>query len=311
MPREKRNWDDHRQHLLMQGERGLKIFEKEEDKSCLLRTFARYLEDEEMKFYGFCVFDNHAHFVIEAREPKRISRLMQRLNASYHHAFAAKTGGFPVFRDRYENESITSDQMLLNVLRYLHQEPVHRGLCEEMADYRYSSYRLYLRPWEDEYHLNTKKVYSLLQFAGGFENYMSKGLPSVSFDKKAGEAGEVDMSKTLESGPAGQGGKAGPTGEIDYRNSACYGQSIVKGSYVKVERQPAFLEETPLKYGRPIDEAEQILKEHLGGSLQRFKYMSTDDQMEFLRRMKHEEEISIIQLSKITGVSRGIIQRLK
>ena len=55
---------------------------------------------------------------------------------------------------------------------------------------------------------------------------------------------------------------------------------------------------------------QRCMEEAQIGSLEEFATMDEEAQKEFLRVLRFREEISIQQISRITGVNRGIIQRL-
>lgn len=72
-----------------------------------------------------------------------------------------------------------------------------------------------------------------------------------------------------------------------------------------------FLEEVPLKYGRSDEEARQLLQKELQKrGADSLKILEDEEKNEVLRRLRKGEEISIQQLCRITGISRGKIQRL-
>lgn len=48
-----------------------------------------------------------------------------------------------MFQDRFKSEPVEDDAYLFTVLRYIHQNPIKAKLCENVEDYRFSSYREY------------------------------------------------------------------------------------------------------------------------------------------------------------------------
>lgn len=83
-------------------------------------------------------------------------------------------------------------------------------------------------------------------------------------------------------------------------------------SYMKAEEAAVrFLEEVPVKYGRSDEEAEQLVQKRLAeAGFASLRVMDEEDKKFFLRRLRYEDEVSIQQLSRVTGISRGLIQRL-
>ena len=71
------------------------------------------------------------------------------------------------------------------------------------------------------------------------------------------------------------------------------------------------LEEVPLRYGRSDDEAAALIQVRLQEEgYTSLKQLEQEERDEFLKKLKYVDEVSIQQLSRVTGVNRGHIQRL-
>ncbi len=83
-------------------------------------------------------------------------------------------------------------------------------------------------------------------------------------------------------------------------------------SYMEKEAEPVhMLEEVPLKYGRTDDEAAALIQVRLQeAGYVSLEQLDMDERKNFLSRLKYVDEVSIQQLSRVTGVNRGYIQRL-
>jgi len=78
-------------------------------------------------------------------ENESISVIVQRIASSYVHWFNLKYCRVGhLYQSRFSSEPINDDRYFLAVLRYIHQNPVHAGLCKDAMDYRFSSYRDYI-----------------------------------------------------------------------------------------------------------------------------------------------------------------------
>lgn len=72
-----------------------------------------------------------------------------------------------------------------------------------------------------------------------------------------------------------------------------------------------FLKEMPETYGQSDEEAKAIVVSYLNADgFERFFMLSEEEQRDILRLIRRKGEVSIMKLSHITGISRGIIQRL-
>lgn len=49
-----------------------------------------------------------------------------------------------LFQERFRSEPVENDKHFLMTLRYIHQNPLEAGLCKELLEYRWTSYREYI-----------------------------------------------------------------------------------------------------------------------------------------------------------------------
>ncbi|MFH1114208.1 MAG: transposase [Pseudomonadota bacterium] len=95
--------------------------------------------------------DIHAHLVVQVAEIP-LSRLMQNVSfryTRYRNAKERRTGH--LFQGRYKAIVIDAESYLVELVRYVHLNPVRAGIVAEPADYRRRSRRAYLGkealPW--------------------------------------------------------------------------------------------------------------------------------------------------------------------
>lgn len=78
------------------------------------------------------------------------------------------------------------------------------------------------------------------------------------------------------------------------------------------EEEMDCLEEVPAKYGKSRAEAEAAVRKRLGSlSLEELRCLEPEERNNLLRQLRYEEQISILLLSQITGIGRGVIQRIR
>jgi len=131
-------------HIMLRGINRQVLFEDEEDKEKLLDTIKQYKQKKEYKILGYCLMDNHVHILIkEGNEP--IANTMKRIGVSYVYWYNRKNKrSGHLFQDRYKSEVVESDEYILSVLRYIHQNPITAGLEQEISRYKWSSYNEYV-----------------------------------------------------------------------------------------------------------------------------------------------------------------------
>lgn len=147
MPRNARkNMETSYAHLIVQGINGEYIFQQEEWKKEYKKTLKNKIESTDIEILGYCIMDNHAHFLIYYSEVEKLSDLMRKVNTTYAMRYNKinKRKGY-VFRDRFFTQPIMDEIQLYNCLVYIHRNPVSAGMCFKMKDYAYSSYNEYIQ----------------------------------------------------------------------------------------------------------------------------------------------------------------------
>lgn len=126
-------------HVMSRGQRKDRIFLDQHD----MQKFLEFLENAkrltDTKIIAFCLMPNHYHLLLR-RGKINISRIMRILNTNYAIYFNQKYKLFGhVFQDRYKSYIILSEKYLSSVIRYIHNNPVRKGMVENPSFYRYSS----------------------------------------------------------------------------------------------------------------------------------------------------------------------------
>ncbi len=87
---------------------------------------------------------NHLHAAIQVSE-QRLSGLMCWLGSRYaRHVNRSLGRTGHLFERRHCAKLVTDDGYLLNLIRYIHMNPVEAGLVVDPGEYRWSSHRCYL-----------------------------------------------------------------------------------------------------------------------------------------------------------------------
>lgn len=145
MPREARRKSSTKvYHIILRGINQQVIFEDEEDAYMFLHLLKFYKEKSGYQIYAYCLMGNHLHILIkEGEEPLGI--VMRRIGARFVYWYNSKYDRCGhLFQDRFKSEAVEDCSYLLNVLRYIHQNPLKAGLAKNVADFKWSSYSEYL-----------------------------------------------------------------------------------------------------------------------------------------------------------------------
>lgn len=131
-------------HVLARGNNKQKIFKDEEDYKVYILRLKRYHERYKFILYAYVLMPNHIHLLIQTGITP-LSKVMQGLQQSYTYYFHRKhkTVGH-LFQGRYMTILCQRDAYLLELVRYIHLNPVRSGLVTNPEDYPWSSHLVYL-----------------------------------------------------------------------------------------------------------------------------------------------------------------------
>ena len=130
-------------HVTLRGNHRSDVFVVEHDRLLLNKIVARAIEKFDARLHAYCWMHNHLYFLMQAgSEP--LAHPMRNIAAEFARAMQAKlatTGHF--FERRYHANLIDADSYLLEVLRYIHRNPVDAGIVARAEDFRWSSHHAY------------------------------------------------------------------------------------------------------------------------------------------------------------------------
>ncbi|RCX17884.1 REP element-mobilizing transposase RayT [Anaerobacterium chartisolvens] len=126
-------------HIILRGRTGRAIFRDDEDNLMFLKKLGRCGRELKVQIYAWCLMIDHLHLLIKRGE-EELSDTMKRLAVSYagHYNRKYKSMGH-VFYGRYQSENIETDEYLLTVARYIHQNPVNAGIASTPSEWKWSS----------------------------------------------------------------------------------------------------------------------------------------------------------------------------
>ena len=95
------------------------------------------------QLHAYCWMSNHLHLLVRVASAP-LGHVMRDIASNYARAFQARvpTTGH-LFERRYHATLIDADAYLLEVLRYIHLNPVAAGIVRHVSEYRWSSHHAY------------------------------------------------------------------------------------------------------------------------------------------------------------------------
>ncbi len=127
-------------HVTSRGNDKKNIFFDNADRSKILDLLYFLTERFNWLCHGYCLMDNHYHFIIETIDGN-LSKGMRQLNGIYTQYFNKKwsrTGH--IFQGRYKAILIQRDSHLLEVCRYVVLNPVCANMVNLPEEWEWSSY---------------------------------------------------------------------------------------------------------------------------------------------------------------------------
>lgn len=138
-------------HVILRGNAGDPIFFDERDRYRLYLILQYAVDKFGCRIHGFCLMTNHIHLVMEVGDIP-LSRIMQNVSLRYTkwvNLTRSRTGH--IFQGRYKALLLDADAYLLELVRYVHLNPVRAGIVAVPEDHPWSGHRGYLGieflPW--------------------------------------------------------------------------------------------------------------------------------------------------------------------
>ncbi len=131
-------------HVILRGNAGQDVFFNIQDQSRFFLLLQEGIEKYGHCIHGYCLMTNHIHLIVQVDEVS-LSRIMQNVSFRYTSYInrRLKQAGH-LFQGRYKAILIDADSYLLQLIRYIHNNPVRVGMVKAPEDYPWSSHNVYL-----------------------------------------------------------------------------------------------------------------------------------------------------------------------
>ena len=138
-------------HVLNRGRRAEKIFIDKRDYELFVDLLQETVEMWNIRLAAYCLMPNHYHLLVQTPDAN-ISRSMRHINGVYTQRFNRRHQcDGQLFRGRYKSILVDGDSYLLQLVRYIHRNPLQAGLVGRLSDYVWSSHKGFLsvaKKWE-------------------------------------------------------------------------------------------------------------------------------------------------------------------
>ena len=156
-------------HCMLRGINKQEIFFDKQDYLEFQNIIKKTKKTFFYKLYSYVLMPNHIHLEIKD-ETQKLSQIIHSMATSYANYFNKKYQRVGhLFENRFQSKNVENSFYMLNLVRYIHQNPAKAGISE-IDKYSWSSYSDYFKPenLKDESRLvDTEEI--LLMFSSNRE----------------------------------------------------------------------------------------------------------------------------------------------
>ena len=139
------------------------VFSKPELTQIILNSLSFLQQKQRLSLYGYVIMENHLHLIasaanlskeignfksftarsiIDTLKQSKSNYLLSQLQ--FFKQSRKKDQQYQLWQEGFHPQIIQTEEMLLQKLEYIHNNPVRRGYVDDPAHWRYSSYRNYI-----------------------------------------------------------------------------------------------------------------------------------------------------------------------
>jgi putative transposase len=181
------------QHVIVRGIEKRDIFLDDGDRRSFLARFSNLLQETGVDCLAWAVMANHVHLLLRPRRTK-LALFMRRLLTGYAVNFNLRhRRSGHLFQNRYKSIVCEEEPYLLELVRYIHLNPVRAGLVEgmnELDEYEWSGHSVLMGKQE----LAGQRTAEILRYFGRrlkgarrrYRDYVAEGISRGRRDELVG-----------------------------------------------------------------------------------------------------------------------------
>jgi REP element-mobilizing transposase RayT len=143
-------------HVVIRGIEQKKIFEDDKDREDFLERLSGILQEKVTPCYAWALMSNHVHLLLRTGTAP-IASIMRRVLTGYAVRFNKRHRRHGhLFQNRYKSILCKEDRYLLQLVAYIHLNPVRAGIVEDVAalkGFAFAGHSVLMgeisRPWQD------------------------------------------------------------------------------------------------------------------------------------------------------------------
>lgn len=181
------------QHVIVRGIERRDIFLDDEDRSRFLERFSTLLVKTDIRCFAWALMSNHFHLLLKPTAVP-LSCFMRRLLTGYAVVFNRKyVRSGHLFQNRYKSIVCEEEPYLLELVRYIHLNPLRVSLVTDLAaldHYPWSGHAVLMGNCQLEGHATTEVLghfgKSLSRARQNYRQFVADGLPAGRREKFTG-----------------------------------------------------------------------------------------------------------------------------
>ena len=131
-------------HVMNRARRGSDLFVEKSDYQQFIDLLRETADLFNVNVAAYCLMPNHYHLMVQTPDAN-LSRCMRNLNGIYTQKYNMAHGcDGTLFRGRYKSILVDADSYVLQLVRYIHRNPLEAGLVKRLDRYSWSSHKGYL-----------------------------------------------------------------------------------------------------------------------------------------------------------------------
>ncbi len=170
-------------HVMVRGIERRDIFKTDKDREDFVKRLETALEWSKAKCYAWSLMPNHVHLLIKTGE-KPLNRIMRKLLTGYAVNFNIRhkrTGH--LFQNRYKSIIVEEESYLLDLVRYIHLNPLRANLVKnlkELAEHKWSGYSVIMgnseKNWQDKEEVLVRFGKSIKKARENYQKFVEDGI---------------------------------------------------------------------------------------------------------------------------------------
>jgi REP element-mobilizing transposase RayT len=131
-------------HVYNRGAHKESIFSERENYIYCLELMDRFHRGYGIDVFAYCLLPNHFHWALRQREGGSISKFVQNTLNAYAQAFNARYGHVgTLFEGGTKAKLVDDESYVLQLVRYVHRNPVEACLVKTPDSWDFSDYRVW------------------------------------------------------------------------------------------------------------------------------------------------------------------------